>query len=212
MEGGGASTSGLQLSDIGDYKKTEDFYVLGNASLFTIFLSVTAARLGNVGGIYLNNYFDVFGLEGILSNVMLIVILLQIARYIYTSAYGSNGKEWSPFVFICIIAAVQLVYDLIFYFSLLNSLPDGKNDMLDVLKKYAKDNSTKALGGHVAVLILTALVAMIMKNMSDLQLLIIPAVLLFLLPYVLSIVFKKPAPPAAPAPPPKEQMGDYRGY
>lgn len=187
---------------------------MGNASLFTIFLSIVATRLGNFGGIYLNTYFDVFGLEGVLSNVMMLVILMQIARYFYTTFYGTYGKEWSPFVFICIVAVVQLLSDLSIYFSVLNSLPDGKNDMIDILKKYAKDNSTNALGAHVLLLCIAALVAMTMKNMSDIQLLIIPAVILFLLPYVLSIVFKKaPPPPAAPPPAAaKETMGDYRGY
>lgn len=212
MEGGGITTSGLELSDIGDYKKTEDLFPIANAALFTIFLSIVAARLGNLGGTYLNTYFDVFGLEGVLSNIMLVVILVQIARYIYTSAYGSYGKTWSPFIFICIIMSVQLVHDLVFYFGMLNSLPDGKNDMLDIIKKYARDNSRNALGGHVILLGLTALVAMIMKNMSDLYLLLIPALVLYLLPYVLSIAFKKPAPPAPPPPPKKDGMNDYRGY
>lgn len=211
MEGGGITKSGLELSDIGDYKKTEDLFPIANAALFTIFLSIVAARLGNLGGTYLNTYFDVFGLEGVLSNIMLVVILVQIARYIYTSAYGSYGKAWSPFIFICIMMSVQLVHDLVFYFGMLNSLPDGKNDMLDIIKKYARDNSRNALGGHVILLGLTALVAMIMKNMSDLYLLLIPALVLYLLPFVLSIAFKKPAPPAPP-PPKKDGMNDYRGY
>lgn len=223
MEGGGITKSGLELSDIGDYKKTEDLFVITNASLFTIFLSIVAARLGNLGGVYLNTYFDVFGLEGVLSNIMLVVILVQVARFIYTSVYGSYGKEWSPFVFICIIMSVQLIHDLIFYFGMLNSLPDGKNDMLDIIKRYARENSKNALGGHVVLLGLTALVAMIMKNMSDLYLLFIPALILYLLPFVLSIVFKKPAPVVAQKPKKEEGnemngmnkmngMNDYRGY
>jgi hypothetical protein len=212
MEGGGITKSGLELSDIGDYKKMDDLFVMANASLFTIFLSIIAIRLGNLGGIYLNTYFDVYGLEGVLSNMMLIIILMQLARYIYTGVYGSYGKEWSPFVFICIIMSVQLVHDLVFYFGLLNSLPDGKNDMIDIIKKYAKENSRNALGGHIILLGLTAIIAMIMKNMPDIYILFLSIIILYLLPFILSIVFKKQAPPAQSPPIKKDGMNDYRGY
>ena len=206
--GGG---SGFTLSNIGDYKKVEDLYVIGSASLFTLFLSVIAARIGGLGGLTLNTYFDMFGLEGVLSNTMLVTLILQISRYFYTVFYGASGKAWSPFVFICIVLVLQVLHDLLFYYGVINILPSGKNEMVDMLKQYAAENKLKAVGAHSTFLIVTAIVAMVMKDMTDLQQLIIPGVVLYMLPYFLSVVTKKPVPPP---PPPKKQetFRDARGF
>jgi hypothetical protein len=214
MEGGGMSSStggGLQLSNIGDYKEIEDIYTIVGSSIFTLFLSIVAARLGNVGGFTVNTYFDMFGLEGVLSNTMLMTLLLQFSRYLYTSFYGSYGKTWSPFVFLCIVASVQALHDLIFYYGVINVLPSGVNQMIDILKQYAKDNDVRAIGGHIALLVITALVAMTMKDMSDIQKLLLTSIVLYLIPYFLSVITKKREPPPPP-PAKKEEMRDYRGY
>ena len=210
MEGGGSGSNAVYLSDIGDYKNTDDLYTIFNASLFTIFLSILATRIGNVGGLTLNTYFDVFGLEGILSNTMLVTILFQIARYFYTVVYAHYDKGWSPFVFICILLVVHLLHDLLFYYGIINLLPSGKNDMIDILKSYAKENNISAIGGHSLFMIITAIVSMITNDMGNLSKLILFAVVFYLIPYTLSIVYKKPLPP--PPPPKKETMKDARGF
>jgi hypothetical protein len=211
MEGGGSGSNAVYLSDIGDYKNTDDLYTIFRSSLFTIFLSILATRIGNVGGLSLNTYFDVFGLEGILSNTMLVTILFQIARYFYTVVYANYDKGWSPFVFICVLLVIQFIHDLLFYYGIINILPSGKNDMIDRLKLYSKENSYNAIGGHSAFIILTAVVAMITNDMDMLSKLIMLGITFYLIPYSLSIVYKKPPPP----PPPekkKESMRDARGF
>jgi hypothetical protein len=190
MEGGGISTSGIQLSNIGDYEDVDDLYTIGSASLFSVFLSIVGARIGNVGGISINTYFDSFGLEGVLSNVMLIVIILQIARWIYSTFYNKFGKPWSPLVFISIVLSLQLIHDVLFYYGVINLLPGGKNEMIDVLKQYAKENKGAAIGGHSIFIIMVSFVAMILKDTSTIIRLLIPAIILYMLPYVLSIVSK----------------------
>ena len=190
MEGGGISTSGIQLSNIGDYEDTDDIYTIGSASLFSVFLSIVAARIGNIGGISLNTYFNSFGLEGVLSNVMLVIIILQIARWAYSTFYNKFGKPWSPIVFIAIVVSIQLIHDVLFYYGVINLLPSGKNEMIDALKQYAKENKGAAIGGHSVFIILVSLIAMILKDTSPIVRLIIPAITLYMLPYILSIVAK----------------------
>lgn len=209
MEGGGSASNAVYLSDIGDYKNIDDLYTIFNSSLFTLFLSILATRIGNVGGLSLNTYFDVFGLEGILSNTMLVTILFQIARYFYTVVYAHYDKGWSPFVFICILLVVHLLHDLLFYYGVINILPSGKNDMIDVLKVYAKENKLSTVGGHSLFMVITALVAMITNDMDLIYKFVMFGIVFYLIPYTLSIVYKKPAPP--PPPPKKESMNDVRG-
>lgn len=206
MEGGGT----VFLSDIGDYRKIDDLYTIFNSSLFTLFLSLIATRIGNLGGYTLNTFFDTFGLEGVLSNTMLITILFQLTRYFYTVVYSRSDRGWSPFVFLCVLLIVQIAHDLLFYYGVINLLPSGKNDMVDILKDYSKENSWQAIGGHSAFMIITALVAMTTNDMDSLAKLVVLGLVLYLLPYVLAIVKKKPAPP--PPPPKKETIKDARGF
>jgi hypothetical protein len=212
MEGGyRAPAPFLQLSNIGDYTNKDDLGTLVSSSIFTLFLSLVAARVGNLGGVTMNVYFDMFGLEGLLSNTMLMVILLHVARYLYSTLY-STGRAWSPFVFLCIVAVVQALYDLFFYYGVINVVPTGVNQMVDILKQYAKDYNVKAMAGHIVLLTTTALVAMFMNDMYDMHKFFLSAVVLYLAPYFLSVVVRKPKAPTPPAAPPKESMKDYRGY
>jgi hypothetical protein len=92
----------------------------------------------------------------------------------------------------------------------INVVPPGTNDMVDILRAYAKQSNIHALGGHAILILLTALVAMLMADVSFITRILTSAVILYIFPFILSIVSKKPAPP--PPPPAKEKMTDYRGF
>lgn len=207
MEGGAVSSSTI-FTDIGDYQRLDEIFTIGGASVFTLILVTIATRIGNLGGLPVNTYFDMFGLEGILSNTMLMVILIQIARYLYTTLYTSGGKAWSPLVFLCFVLIAQVAHDILFYYGVINVIPPGINEMVDILRAYAKENSYKATAGHVLLITITAVVAMIMNDLSVIARVLGGAVIFYMFPYILSIVSKKPAPP--PPPPKKEEFNDYR--
>ena len=193
MEGG--SVEAFRLGNIGNFAEIEDFYPMTIASVFGLNLAIAAARLGNVGGASLNTYFEAFGLEGILANVALVVLMLQISRFGYTKGYGLT-KPWSPFVFVCILLVVQFLHDLIFYYGALNILPSGKNEMIDSLKEYAREHGGSALGGHAIFLIVIAVAAMIFKETTALVRMISIAVLLYMMPYIITLVKPRAAPVA----------------
>ena len=159
----------------------------------------------------MNTFFDLFGIEGVVSTTMLMAIIFQVARYFYTVLYAKADKSWSPFVFICAVLVVQILHDVLFYYGAVNLLPAGKNEIIDVLKQYAKENSVGAIGGHSALMLVTALIAMIINDMDMLLKFVLFGIVLYGLPYILSIVHKKPAPPPPP-PKKKEEMQDRRGF
>ena len=216
MEGGGLSSSEarspmIHLSNIGKYESIEELATIANAGLFTVFLAIVSARIGNLGGLPLNTYFEMFGHEGVVSCVMLIAILFQIARYFYSTLYGKYDRAWSPFIFICFLIGTQVIYDLAFYYGVVNTLKPGQNYMVDIIRSYINENTWGALGGHSVFFILTALVAMILNDSSDLSKLVLFGSVVFLIPYVLSIRYTKPAPPPPP-PPPKKEAENLRGF
>jgi hypothetical protein len=185
MEGGGAGES-FKLGDIGNYTDLGDLYPIASASLVGINFGVLFARMGGIGGLSLNTYFDTFGLEGVLANVSLLTIVFQIARWAYTTFYTSGGRPWSPFVFVCILILVQLLHDLIFYFGALQSFPSGKNDMIDVLKRYAAENGSRAMGGHAAFLIFVAVIAMFLKETTFMFSTLVLIVAFYALPFLIT--------------------------
>jgi hypothetical protein len=211
MEGG--SVEAFRLGNIGNFAEIDDFYPMTIASVFGLNMAIAAARVGNVGGASLNTYFDAFGLEGILANVALIVLMLQVSRYGYTNVYGL-AKPWSPFVFVCILLVVQFVHDLIFYYGAINILPSGKNEMIDTLKEYAREHGGSALGGHAFLLIIIAVAAMIFKETTPLVRMVMIAVLLYTMPYIITMVKPrleaiekpKPQPQAQPQAPKEEKI------
>ena len=201
MDGGGTSEL-FVLGDIGNYKDINDFAPIISASLIGINTAVTLSRFGSMGGLSMNAYFDTFGLEGILANTSFLVIMFQMARWAYTTFYTSGERPWSPFVFVCILIAIEFLHDLIFYYGPLKSIPAGKNDMIDSLKRYAAENGSRALAGHAAFLIFVAVIAMFLKESTFLFTFIVVNVTLYMLPFMITTLGPKPPPPP---PPPSSQ-------
>ena len=209
MDSNAPNNVGLKLADIGNYENMNDFSTIGLSGVFTSLLVVLSARVGGFGGLPLNTFFDMFGIEGIITIVTFIVVLFQITRYLYTAFYEKSGKTWSPFVFICFLLGAHLIHDLVFYYGIVSQLPKGKNDMVDILRALAANHKVYTLVAHSAILVATALIAMILSEVSDLAKMVVFVVMLYIIPYALAIHYPKPEPP--PPPPKKEKMEDMRG-
>jgi hypothetical protein len=180
------------LGDIGDYKNIEDAVPIASASLVCLTIALTLARFASLGGYSLNSLVDNFGLEAVLAHTSFVLIIAQLARLAFTMM----GRDWSPFVFVCVLLAVQIVHDLIFYYGPLTI--SGKNDMIDGLKRYVDENGSRVLTGHSVFFIFVAVVAMFFKENTMLTFLS-GVVALYLIPFVITTVGpKKPVPKEAP--------------
>jgi hypothetical protein len=207
MDGGGTSEL-FVLGDIGNYKNVDDFAPIVSASLIGMNFAVTLSRFGSLGGFSMNAYFDTFGLEGILANTSFLVIMFQLTRWAYTTFYTSGERPWSPFVFVCILISMEFLHDLIFYYGPLKSIPAGKNDMIDALKRYAAENGSRALAGHAAFLIFVAVIAMFLKESTFIFTFIVISVTLYMLPFMITTLGPRPPPP----PPPPSQQEKKEGF
>jgi hypothetical protein len=201
MEGGGTSDM-FVLGDIGDYKDLNDIAPIISSSIIGMNVVVVLSKFGSLGGFSMNAYFDTFGLEGILANTSFLMIIFQMARWAYTTFYTSGDRPWSPFVFICMLIGVQFIHDIFFYYGVIKSIPSGKNDIIDALKKYANENGSRALTGHAVFLIFIGVVAMLLKESSFLFTFIVVNLTLYSLPFMLTTL--GPVPPPPPPPPEKK--------
>jgi hypothetical protein len=204
MNGGGEEEI-FKLGDIGDFQDLGDVLPMGTAALTAMNFGLIASRFFGVGGISANAFHDTFGLEGILAKGGWILVLFHLARWCYTRFYVQGaGRAWSPFVFVCILLAIQIVHDLLFYYGIIKNTPLGKNDMIDGLRKYASENGSRVFTEHAILLILASVLAMVFKESSSLFIFVVAAVGIVVLPFLLTTLGPKPPPPP---PPPSTKEG-----
>jgi hypothetical protein len=202
----------FKLGDISDYTQVDDILPIASATVIAINFIGILARTGIISGEALNTYFDSFGHEGVLASGSLIILLFQVARWGYTTFYTKTGHLWSPFVFISMLIFVQILHDLIFYYGVIQTIPAGKNEMIDVLKKYSKEHGPRALAAHAAFLILVGVIAMLFKERSIMFVLIVSVFAFYILPFVVTTFGPKPPPPPPPPVPEKKATPDILGW
>jgi hypothetical protein len=212
MEGGGGARSFVQLGDIGNYREVDQSVSTTQAAVFSVLLILLSARIGNAGGPSLNAIFDQFGLESVVLLVAALTILLHVTRYFYSAVYGGYGKPWSPFIFMCVAIGVQLIHDVLFKYGILNTVVRGKNDLVDAIQTYVKDAQMAAFGANATIIAVTAIIAMILHDIGDLEKYIFMALVITGIILTLSGVSAKPAPPVAKpaAQQKKDEMRDMR--
>jgi hypothetical protein len=196
------------LGDIGDYKAIDDMLPIGVASLVGLDIGLLLTRTAGLGGLSANAYFDSFGLEGVLAMITLILLEFQLGRWMYTGYYATSAKPWSPFVFVCILFAVQVLHDLTVYYGALKTIPAGKNEMVDALKRYAAENGSRALTGHLSLLVVISVVAMVLKESSAVFVGLVLGIGLYSMCLLVTTAGPKPPPP--PPPPPKKDPFEQR--
>lgn len=208
MDSGSGTGDILKLGDIGAVGELTDLIPIGTGSLLGLNVLLGFNKAVGVGGASLSSFFDAFGLEAALLMSTWLILLFQMARWLYTSFYSSSGRPWSPFIFVIILIAVQMIHDLIFYFASLQTTPSKKNEIIDSLKLYAQENGQRGLLNHSLLMLVTAVLAMVFCEQTLLTNSMAALIALYALPYLLTQAGPKPAPP--PAPPKKEGQGQQQ--
>jgi uncharacterized protein YacL len=197
--------------DISNPTDSEDLVFIGTAAviveLITLFLVKYAGSNPTVGTMALNDWYERFGIFAVAADVLSLIIGVIAARFLYTYFFKSV-MDWSPLYFILCVVLFQLFHDLFFYFTTIQTLPRGFNEMIDVFQDYAKENGAKILVADAAMVTATAGGAMYLKSVP---LHFIFAGLLVAVYAVCFIMFTAPTPTVAQkyqekAPAPKVQQ------
>ena len=126
----------LKVSNLGNYKATEDWWFIIPAILFVdTFLIFLVRYFPQIFGKPINDWYDEFGLAAVLSDVTIIAIGIAITRYIYT-IFFMEQEGWSIWYFIGLAIIIQVIHDLAFAFGVVQKIPRGHNSMIDVFKAY----------------------------------------------------------------------------
>ena len=153
------------LTNIAKTNSKDWFYLITAVflvDLIVIFLAKYPGRNPYFKINVLDKWYNRFGIFAIGSDVLSILIGIMFARYIYTSL-GLNNS----FYFIFILLAFQLFHDLFFYFAVIQPIPKGHNQMIDVFKEYGDENGAKILAADSLMMIASVLIGSLLKYLPD---------------------------------------------
>jgi hypothetical protein len=150
-------------SDISDFSEVSDWWFILLAILIVDITVILLSRhFPNFLGKQLNIWYDRFGLNAVLADVLIIAVGFAIARYIYTW-YIKPKAGWNPLLFGGLLLVVQLIHDVLFYVGVILPIPRGLNQMMDVFKDYSKAGA-KIYAADAAMMISSAILAMALKT------------------------------------------------
>jgi hypothetical protein len=101
-------------------------------------------------------WYDKFGLAAVAADVLSLVLGVLLATFLFPGAMGLQLVMAAVFV--------QMIHDIFFYVVVIQGLPQGQNEMIDVFKSYASEGSWKILVADA--LMITSVVAL--GRLSDL--------------------------------------------
>jgi hypothetical protein len=153
----------MMLGDITNPEDAQDWwYILIAILIVDVVVIFLTKYLPDILGEPINLWYERFGLNAVISDVLIIALGFFMARYAYTyfvpASYGFN-----LLYFLAILVGIQLVHDLFFYFAIIKPIPQGHNRMIDVFKRYSS-GGVKILLSDAAMMIASALIAMSLKE------------------------------------------------
>jgi hypothetical protein len=202
MDGGGFAFAPGKPSDLPNLsivKEVEHLpYFLGAAILVNV-LSIALARGYQVGGKTLNDWYDSFGYEAITVDLAGLLLLFITGQAIYTQ-YVTPVYGWNPLYFVIILVILQVLYDLALYYGVINTVPKGQNEIIDLFKRYAEENGTTALARDALLMIGSVLCAFGLLSVPTEAATFLSLIAVYALPYVLNLKMmeKKKAPVEQP--------------
>jgi uncharacterized protein YacL len=172
------------FTDISNFSKISDYFPILNGSLLADLLIIFATfYLPNIiRSNQLANWYKKYGLSAVIADTLILVIGMIIARALYSKIFGD---QFNIFKFAFLVLVVQITHDLVFYFSIIKTLPRGANKMIDMFKDYAQEVNAGAIVGDSIMITMAVLFASIFAGYSNNTNIIILIIVVYLLPYII---------------------------
>jgi hypothetical protein len=168
----------LGLTDISNAGKLSDYVPILTAAVIVDLLVMLIALVYFSKGTQLARWYKTFNLGAVITDVLILVIGILIARYIYPLLF----QEWSLWKFLLLTLAIQIAHDFLFY-ALFSAIPRGASRILDLFKDYAGVMRGYAIYADSLMIITTVLIASFLAGQSMGVNLFILVVAVYLAPY-----------------------------
>jgi len=109
---------------------------IASAVVWIDFFTIIICKFFNLSN-SLDKWYASFGFVAVISDCLVIVLGIMIAKFIFPSA--------SLMTLVLTAIVVQLIHDILFYYLVILRVPKGQNKMIDVFKEYSIEHSWKIL-------------------------------------------------------------------
>lgn len=114
------------------------------------FVTVALSKFFHLGK-SLDKWYAKFGMTAVLSDCLIIVLGILLALLIEPKA------GWFHLLMLALV--IQIVHDIWFYFGVIQPIPRGHNEIIDLFKEYASENSWKIVVADSLMVASTVLLA-----------------------------------------------------
>lgn len=170
----------MYLRDVSDFKTVSDYLPILNGALITDIIVMSLALSGYIKSETLKMWYNSFGLSAVLADVLVLVIVVIIARLIYSMFF----KSYSLFSFILLAVGIQCVHDLVFG-KLIDLIPNKKSEIFNIFEQYAREHGFRILFADALMIISTVILGSLMAS-YDFNINIITIIfMVYLVPYLI---------------------------
>lgn len=167
------------LGDISNANNTLDFIQIFTAVLIVDFIVILLVKKGRRLGKAINVWYDKLGMTAVMLDVFIIVIGIIITRYIFTYFQIPFNATY----FILIALGVQLIHDILLYLLLIVPSQKGTSQVVDIYKDYANENGAKILLADSMMVLVSCLIAMLLKQQDTHVSISLMILVIYLIPY-----------------------------
>jgi len=113
-----------------------DLLDISSAVIWVDFFTILLSKVFHLGN-SLNTWYSKFGIVAVMSDCLVIILGILIAKFLFPSA------DLVTLVLVSVL--IQIIHDVLFYLFVIQTVPLGHNSVIDLFKSYASENSWKIL-------------------------------------------------------------------
>uniref|UniRef100_A0A6C0B2H1 Uncharacterized protein n=1 Tax=viral metagenome TaxID=1070528 RepID=A0A6C0B2H1_9ZZZZ len=147
----------MYLRDISDFENVSDYLPILNGALITDVIVMSLSLSGYINSEALKIWYKSYGLSAVLADVLILVIGLIIARWLYNMFFKSR----SLFSFILVALGVQLTHDLVFG-KIIDFMPEKTSNIFNTFKQYTHEHGMQILFADSLMIISTIILGSLM--------------------------------------------------
>jgi len=169
------------FNNISNFNNVNDYLPILNGCLIVDIIIIFSLFNRVYKSSFLERWYKKYQLSAVLADVLILVIGIIIARFLYKYFFG----EFNIWKSTGLAVIIQIIHDFLFYY-LFKSIPIGYNSMLDFFKGYAKEVGIGAIFGDSLMMILSCLLSSYFATFSLNSNIIILILSVYILPYMIN--------------------------
>ena len=169
------------FADISNFSNVNDYLPILNGCLNADLIIIFLVFHKIINSFYLKKWYKTFKLSAVLADVLILVIGIIIARFLYKYIFS----EFNIWKFTGLSVCIQIIHDILFYL-LFTSVPRGYNFMLDFFNSYAKEVDAGAIFGDSFMMVIACLLSSHFATLGTNRNIILLIISLYFLPYVIN--------------------------